>query len=240
MIALVVAALAQIEWKATFEDAKKAAADKKPIVVFLTQKGCPLSGEMLKGLMKDDRLGDLAKEFAWLAITVGTDEYKKWFCAKCGASVEGTPALIFLNPKGDPADPEYAGLPTVTSADCDEIFAALRQVLGRAKKEIPAAQKKKVDEAIEKAKAAATPGEAVASYRSALHLGDGWRALEAAMSDARAAIEKSLQDGCAEILKVQQSVRDAAAAKKAYEELKTKYAGTVVADLAVEELKRLK
>src|SRR5262245_21433441 len=104
MIALLVATLAQIDWKVTIEEAKKVAADKKPIVVFLTQKGCPLSVELLKGLMKDDRLPDVVKEFSWLAITVGTDEYKKWFCAKCGASVEGTPALIFLNPKGDPAD----------------------------------------------------------------------------------------------------------------------------------------
>jgi hypothetical protein len=240
MIALVVATLAQIEWKATFEEARKVAADKKPIAVFVSQKGCALSVELLKNLTKDDRLPEVSKEFAWLAITVGSDEWKKWFCVKCGGTIEGTPALLFLNPKGDPADPEYASLPTVTTSDADEIFPALRQTLGRAKREIPAAQKTKVDEAVSKAKGAATAAEAVAAWKLAIRLGDGWKAVEAQVAEARAGIEKKLQEGCAEIVRIQQSVRDAAEARKAYEAVKAGYAGTVVADLASEELKRLK
>ncbi len=230
---------AGIEWSKSLDGAKKAAAEKKPIAVLLRQKGCPLSAELLKNLAGDDRIAALAPSFAWLSVSVGTDEYKDWFVPTCGGNVEGTPSLLFLNPKGENADPEYAGLPTLSTADPDEIVPVLREVLQRAKQEEPAKDKEAVAAAIGKANAARTPGEKVAAWREALRAGDGWRGEEPAMEEARAAIRAILQEGGAEMLRILREVRDVGGQRKAYEAVRESYAGTSIADWAADEIARL-
>lgn len=229
-----------IAWQKDVDDAKKAAAGTKPIAVVLSQKGCPLSGELLKSLAKDDRIAELAPSFAWLSVCVGTKEYKDWFVPTCGGNVEGTPSIVFLNPKGENADPDYAGLPTLATADADEIVPVLREVLQRAKREEPEKDKAAVAAAVEKADAAKTSGEAVAARRAAVRAGDGWRAEAKTMEESRAAIEKILQDGGAEMLRVLREVRDVDEQRKAYEAVRADYAGTSIADWAGDEIARLK
>ncbi len=236
----VAAAAGGIVWQKDIDEAKKAAAGKKPIAVVLVQKGCPLSHELMKALPKDERVADLAPSFAWLSVTVGTDEYRNWFVATCGGNVQGTPSIVFLNPKGENADPDYAGLPTVASADPDDLVPVLREVLQRAKQEEPEKDKAAVAAAVAKVDAAKTPGEAVAAWRAALRAGDGWHAEAKAMDDARAGIDKALQDGGAEMIRILREVRDAEEQRKAYETVKADYAGTPIADWAADELARLK
>ena len=224
-----------IPWSKSIDEAKKAAAEKKPIAVLLVQKGCPLSGEMLKALVRDERMADLAPGFAWLTVVVGTEEYKDWFLKTCGGNVEGTPSLVFLNPKGENADPAYAGLATVTSPDADDIVPVLREVLQRAKQEEPDKDRDAVRDAVEKAKAAKTPAEAIAAHRAAIRAGDGWKPEEERMASARDEIERLLQQGSAEMLRILREVRDAEGQKAAYEKVKAEYAGTSVAEWAGEE-----
>ena len=233
------AAEAGIEWQKSLDGAKKAAAEKKPIAVLLRQKGCPLSAELLKNLERDERIAELAPSFAWLSVSVGTEEYKDWFVPTCGGNVEGTPSLLFLNPKGENADPEYAGLPTLSTADPDEIVPVLREVLQRAKQEEPAKDKAAVAAAIERAGAAKTPGERAAHWRAALRAGDGWRGEEQAMEEARAAIRAILQEGGAEMLRILREVRDIDGQRKAYDAVRGSYAGTPIADWAADEIARL-
>ena len=240
LLPAVARAQAGIAWTKNIDEAKKAAAEKKPIAVVLMQKGCPLSGEMMKNFAKDERIAELAPGLAWLSVMVGTAEYKDWFVKTCGGNVEGTPSIVFLNPKGENADPEYAGLPALSTADPDEIVPVLREVLQRAKQEEPAKDKEAVRAAIEKAKAAKTPAEAVAAWRAAMSAGDGWRAEEKSMDEARAAIQKILQDGSAEMLRILREIHDVEEQKKAYEAVRTNYAGTSVADWAADEVIRLK
>ncbi len=240
LLAGVASAGGVIPWAKDVIEAKKAAAGKKPIVVLLVQRGCPLSREIQRNLPRDDRIVDLAPSFAWLSVVVGTPEYKDWFVPTCGGNVEGTPSIVFLNPKGENADPDYAGLPTVSSAEADDIVPVLREVLERAKQEEPAKDRAAVASATERAAAAKTPGEAVAAWRAALRAGDGWRAEAKAMEDARAAIQKILQEGGAEMLRILREVRDLDAQSKAYEAVRASYAGTSVADWAGDEIARLK
>jgi len=228
-----------IEWEKNIEDAKKAADGKRPIAVLLRQKRCPLSAELLGNLPEDERVAGLAPSFVWLSITVGTDEYKDWFVGTCGGNVEGTPSLLFLNPKGENADPEYAGLPTLSTADPDEIVPVLREVLQRAKQEEPAKDKAAVTAAIERANAARTPGEKVAAWREALFAGDGWRGEAERMEEARAAIRTILQEGGAEMLRILREVRDVEEQRKAYDAVRSGYAGTSIADWAADEIARL-
>ena len=236
----VASAATGIAWQKDVDDAKKAAAGKKPIAVVLVQKGCPLSAELLKNLPKDDRVAELAPSFAWLSVSVGTKEYKDWFVPTCGGNVEGTPSIVFLNGKGENADPDYAGLPTLATADVDAIVPVLREVLQRAKQEEPEKDKAAVAAAAERANAAKTPGAAVSAWRDALRAGDGWRAEAKVMEEARAAIEKILQDGGAEMLRILREVRDVDEQRKAYEAVRADYAGTSIADWAGDEIARLK
>jgi len=229
-----------IDWEKDIEGAKKAAAGKRPIVVLLRQKKCPLSAELMHKLPQDERVAELAPSFVWLSVVVGSDEYKDWFVATCGGNVEGTPSLLFLNPKGENADPEYAGLPTLSTADTDEIVPILREALQRAKQEEPAKDKAAVAAAIERAKAAATPGEKVAAWHEALRAGDGWRGEEQSMEEARAAIRTILQEGGAEMLRILREVRDIDGQKQAYDAVRTGYAGTSIADWATDEIARLR
>ncbi len=229
-----------IAWAKNIDEAKKSAADKKPIAVLLIQKGCPLSGEMMKNMAKDERFNVLAPSFAWLAVQVGTDEYKGWFLKTCGNTVEGTPSLLILNPKGENADPAYAGLPVVSSADMDELVPVLRQALERSKQEEPSKDKDAVRAAMDKAAAAATPGEKVAAWTAAIRAGDGWSAEEKTLADARAGIEKALQQGSAEMLRIFREVRDPAEQKAAFEKVKADYAGTSVGEWAGEEAAKVK
>ena len=229
-----------IVWHKDIEEAKKAAAGKKPIAVLLVQRGCPLSRELQKNLSKDEQIAGLAPSLSWLSVTVGTDEHKGWFVPTCGGNVEGTPSIVFLNPKGEKADPEYAGLPTLATADPDEIVPVLREVLQRAKQEEPDADRAAVAAAVEAAGAARTPGAAVAAWQAALRAGDGWRAEAKAMEDARAAVQKILQDGGAEMLRILREVRDVEEQRRAYEAVRANYAGTSIADWATDEVARLK
>ncbi len=238
--ALVLQARDPIDWSKSIEDAKKASGGKKPIAVFLSQKGCALSGEFFRNLVKDDRLPELAAGFAWLPVVVGTDEYRSWFLKTCGANAVGTPTLLFLNPKGENADPDYAGLGAVTSPDPDDVIPMLREVLQRAKQSEPDKDKARVKEAVEKAKGAATAGEAVAAWRQALRAGDGWRGEAEAMAEARAGIEKRLQEGGAEMVRIQATVRDPKEQLKAFEAVKAGWAGTSIADWASEEAARVR
>ena len=242
LLLLPVAARAESEiaWEKSIDNARKAAAEKKPIAVLLRQKGCPLSAELVRNLSKDERIAELAPSFVWLSVAVGTDEYKDWFVATCGGNVEGTPSLLFLNPKGENADPEYAGLPTLSTAETDEIVPVLREVLQRAKQEEPAKDKAAVAAAVGKANAAKTPWERVAAWRAALRAGEGWRGEEQAMEEARAAIRTILQEGGAEMLRILREVRDVEGQRKAYEAVRTAYAGTSIADWAADEIARLK
>jgi hypothetical protein len=194
----------------------------------------------MRNLSKDVRIGELAPSFVWLSVSVGTEEYKDWFVPTCGGNVEGTPSLLFLNPKGENADPEYAGLPTLATADTDEIVPVLREVLQRAKQEEPAKDKAAVAAAIEKANAAKTPGEKVAAWRAALFAGEGWRGEEQAMEEARAAIRTILQEGGAEMLRILREVRDVEEQRKAYDAVRTAYAGTAIADWAADEIAHLR
>jgi hypothetical protein len=244
LVALLAAGTARakpgIDWEKSIEDAKKAAAGKRPIAVLLRQRRCPLSAELLRNLPEDPRIMELAPSFVWLAVVVGSDEYKDWFVSTCGGNVEGTPSLLFLNPKGENGDPEYAGLPTLATADPDEIVPVLREVLQRAKQEEPAKDKAAVAAAVERANAAATPGEKVAAWREALRAGDGWHGEESSMEEARAAIRTILQDGGAEMLRILREVRDVDGQRKAYESVRTSYAGTSIADWAADEIQHLK
>jgi len=237
---LAVQAKGPIEWSKSIEDAKKASGGKKPIAVFLSQKTCALSAEFLKNLAADDRLPELAGGFAWLGVVVGTPEYKTWYLKTCGGAVAGTPALLFLNPKGDNADPDYAGLPPVSSTDPDDIIAVLRGVLQRAKQPVPEKDKARVKEAMEKAGKAATAGDAIAAWKLAIRAGDGWRTEEKAVADARAGIAKKLQEGAAEMLRIQSSERDPKAQMEAFEKVKAGWAGTSIADWAADEIARVK
>ena len=229
-----------IVWRKDIDEAKKVAAGTKPIAVLLVQKGCPLSAELRKNLSKDDRIDELAPSFAWLSVSVGTDEYDDWFVPTCGGNVDGTPSIVFLNPKGENADPEYAGLPTLATADADDIVPVLREVLQRAKQEEPASDKAAVAAAIEKANSAKTPGEAVVAWRAALRAGDGWRGEANSMEEARAAIARILRGGGAEMLRILREVRVADEQRKAYEAVRADYAGTPIADWAADEIARLK
>ncbi|HEX5135400.1 MAG TPA: hypothetical protein VFY93_00380 [Planctomycetota bacterium] len=239
LLAAVAGAESGIEWQKSLDGAKKAAAEKRPIAVLLRQKGCPLTAELLKNLDKDERIAELAPSFAWLSVSVGADEYKDWFVPTCGGNVEGTPSLLFLNPRGENADPEYAGLPTLSTADPDEIVPVLREVLQRAKQEEPARDKAAVAAAVERANAAKTPGGRIAAWRAALRAGDGWRGEEQLMEEARAAIRTILQEGGAEMLRILREVRDVDGQRKAYETVREGYAGTSIADWAADEIARL-
>jgi hypothetical protein len=239
LAAVAAGAKSGIDWQTSIESAKKAADGKRPIAVLLRQKRCPLSAELLRRVPEDERIAELAPSFVWLSITVGTDEYKDWFLATCGGNVEGTPSLLFLNPKGENADPEYAGLPTVTTADPDEIVPVLREVLQRAKREEPAKDKEAVAKAIEGANAARTPADKVAAWREALRAGDGWRGEAERMEEARTAIRTILQEGGAEMLRILREVRDADGQRQAYDAVRTAYAGTSIADWAADEIARL-
>jgi hypothetical protein len=239
-LALCLQAKGSIDWVKSIDDAKKASNGKKPIAVFLTQKGCPLSIEFFKNLQKDDRLGELASAIVWLPILIGTDEYKTWFVKTCGSNVAGTPSLLFLNPKGDNADPDYAGLGTVTSPDPDDIIPALRAVVQRAKQPVSEKDKAKVKESMAKAGKAGTAGEAIAAWRLAIHAGDGWQTESKSVAEAREGIEKKLQEGAAEMLRIQASIRDAQAQLKAYEAVKMQWIDTNVAEWAADEILRLK
>lgn len=229
-----------ITWQKNIDNARKAAAEKKPIAVLLRQKGCPLTAELLRNLSKDERIAELAPSFVWLSVSVGTDEYKHWFVETCGGNVEGTPSLLFLNPKGENADPEYAGLPTLSTAETDEIVPVLREVLQRAKQEEPEKDKAAVAAAIEKANAAKTPGEKIVAWRAALRSGDGWRGEEQAMEGARVAIRTTLQEGGAEMLRILREVRDVDAQRKAYDAIRASYGGTSIADWAADEIAHLR
>lgn len=244
MIALLFAASLQakapIEWVKSIEDARKASGGKKPIAVFLSQKNCSLSMEFFKNLAKDERLPELSSGIVWLPVVVGTDEYKSWFVKTCGSNVVGTPSLLFLNPKGENADPDYAGLGTTTSPDPDDIIAALRSVLARAKVGTPEKDKARVKEAMEKASKAAQAGDAIAAWKAAIRAGDGWPSEAASVTEAREGIEKKLQAGAAEMLRIQAEVRDPQAQLKAYEAAKAGWAGTSVAEWASDEILRLK
>jgi len=228
-----------IHWESSIENAKKAADGKRPIAVLLRQKRCPLSAELLRNLPEDERVVELAPSLVWLSVVVGSDEYKDWFVPTCGGNVEGTPSLLFLNPKGENADPEYAGLPTLSTADPDEIVPVLREVLQRAKQEEPAKDKAAVAAALERASAAKTPGEKVAAYREALRAGDGWRGEEKSMGEARDAIRTILQEGGAEMLRILREVRDVDGQREAYEAVRARFAGTSIADWAADEIARL-
>jgi hypothetical protein len=240
LLCAVAGAETDIPWHKNIDDAKKAAAEKKPIAVLLRQKGCPLTAELMRNLSKDPRIAELAPSFAWLSISVGTDEYKHWFAPTCGGNVEGTPSILFLNPKGENADPEYAGLPTLATADTDEIVPVLREALQRAKQQEPEKDKAAVAAAIAKAGAAKTPGERIAAWREAVRAGDGWRGEEASMEEARAAIRTILQEGGAEMLRILREIRDVEEQRKAYEAVRTGYAGTSIAQWAADEIARLK
>ena len=240
LLATAVARAEPVSFSLNVDDAKKAAAGKKPIAVLLTQKGCPLTAEFLKGFLKDDRIAALSPGFAWLSVEVGTPVYKDWFVKTFGGTVEGTPAMVFLNPKGENADPDYAGLATVSSADMDDVAPALREVLQRSKQEEPSKDKDAVKAAMEKAAAAKTPGERIAAWNAALRAGDGWHAEEKSTTDARAGIEKALQDGSAEMLRIYREVRDPAEQKAAFEKVKADYAGTSVGEWAGEESIKVK
>ncbi|MCE9582815.1 MAG: thioredoxin family protein [Planctomycetes bacterium] len=222
-------------WTQTIDDAKKASAGKKPIAVLLVQKGCPLSGEFLKGFLKDERMAALAQGFAWLSVEVGTPVYKDWFVKTCGGNVEGTPSLLFLNPKGENADPDYAGLATVSSPDMDDVVPVLREVLQRSKQDEPSKDKDAVKAAMEKAASAKTPGERIAAWTAAIRSGEGWHAEEKSVEEAHAGIAKALQDGSAEMLRIFREVRDPAEQKAAFEKAKADYAGTSVGEWAGEE-----
>ncbi len=227
-----------IAWSKNIDEAKKAAAEKKPIAVVLIQKGCGQSVELMQNLARDERPAALG--LAWLAVQVGTDEYKGWFVKNCGGNVEGTPSVLVLNPKGENADPAYAGLPVVTSPDMDDLLPMLRRAVENSKQEEPAKDKDAVRAATEKAGAAKTPGERIAAWKAAIRAGDGWSAEEARVADARAGIEKALQEGSAEMLRIFREVRDPAEQKAAFEKVKADYAGTSVGEWAAEESIKVK
>lgn len=231
---------AGIPWRKTIAEARKDADGKRPIAVVLVQKGCPLSAEWMRTLPKDERVTTLAAGMAWLLIQVGSDEYREWFVKTCGGNVEGAPSLLFLNPKGENADPAYAGIPTVTSADPDEVVPVLREVWQRAKREEPEGDRAAVQAAIERARAAKLPADAIRSYQEAIRAGAGWSGEAAALEQAQTALEALLQAGNAEMLRIVREVRDDAAIVSAYEAVKANYAGTAIADWAGEELARRK
>lgn len=241
-LALVLLAQARdpIEWSKSIDEAKKAAGGKKPIAIFLTQKGCALSAEFFRNLVKDERLAELAPGLAWLHVQVGTEEYRSWFVKTCGGNVAGTPSLVFLNAKAENGDPAFAGLGAVTSPDPDDAIPALRDVLQRANQPASEKDKAKVKEAMERAKGAATPAEAVAAWRAAVRSGDGWRSEAAAVAEAREAIEKKLQEGAAEMVRIQATVRAPAEQLKAFDAIKAAWAGTPVGDWAADEVLRLR
>lgn len=229
-----------IAWSKGIEEAKKAAAEKKPIAVVLVQKGCAHSAELMTNMAKDERLAALAPSFAWLAVQVGTDEYKGWFVRTCGGNVEGTPSVLVLNPKGENADPAYAGLPVVSSPEMDDLLPMLRRAVERSKQEEPARDREAVKAAMEKAASAKTPAERIAAWTAAIRAGDGWSAEEKAVGEARAGIEKALQEGSAEMLRIFREVRDAAEQKAAFEKVRADYAGTSVGEWAAEESGKVK
>ena len=229
-----------IAWAKNIDEAKKTAAEKKPIAVVLIQKGCARSVDLMVNLSKDERLAALAPSFAWLAVQVGTDDYKSWFVKNCGGNVEGTPSVLVLNPKGENADPAYAGLPVVTSPEMDDVLPMLRRAVENSKQEEPAKDKDAVRTAMEKAGAAKTPGEKIAAWTAAIRAGDGWSAEEKPVADSRAGIEKSLQEGSAEMLRIFREVRDPGEQKAAFEKMRTDYAGTSVGDWAGEESVKIK
>lgn len=230
----------QMAFLTTVDDAKKAAAGKKPIAVILTQKGCPATAEFVKNFLKDDRVAALFPGFAWLSVEVGSPVYKDWFVKTFGETVNGTPALVFLNPKGENADPDYAGLPTLSTSDMNELVPVLREVWQRSKQDELPKDKDAVKAAQDKVAAAKTPGERIAAWNAVLRAGDGWHAEEKAVKEARTGIEKTLQEGSAEMLRIYREVRDPEEQKKAFEKVKAEYAGTSVADWANEEAAKVK
>ncbi len=238
LVAGVANAQSGIDWQRTIAEAKKAAAGKRPIAVLLTQRSCPVSADLRRNLAKDERIADLAPSFVWLHVVVGTEEYGDWFVPTCGGNVEGTPSIVFLNPKGENADPEYAGLPTIATAEIDEVVPVLREVLQRAKQEEPEKDKAAVAAAVGKAKAAKTPSASIAAWREALRAGQGWRNEEKTMEEARTAIRDALQKGGAEMLRILREVHDADGQRKAYETVRADYAGTSIADWAGDEIAR--
>jgi hypothetical protein len=229
-----------IAWSKNIDEAKKAAAEKKPIAVVLIQKGCAHSVDLMTNLSKPEALASIAPCFAWLAVQVGTDEYKGWFVKTCGGNVEGTPSVLVLNPKGENADPAYAGLPVITSPDMDDLLPMLRRAVENSKQEEPQKDKDAVRAAMEKAGAAKTPGERIAAWQAAIRAGDGWSAEEKPVADARAGIEKALQEGSAEMLRIFREVRDPAEQKAAFEKVRADYAGTSVGEWAAEESIKVK
>ncbi|KAF0245940.1 MAG: hypothetical protein FD180_1202 [Planctomycetota bacterium] len=227
-----------IAWAKNIDEAKKAAAEKKPIAVVLIQKGCAHSVELMQNLAKDDRLATLS--LVWLAVQVGTDEYTGWFVKNCGGNVEGTPSVLVLNPKGENADPAYAGLPVVTSPDMDDVMPLLRRASECAKQEEPQKDRDACRLAMEKVATAKSPGEKIAAWTAAIRAGDGWSAEEKPVADARAGIEKALQEGSAEMLRIFREVRDPAEQKAAFEKVKADYSGTSVGEWAGEAAVKIK
>jgi hypothetical protein len=60
------------------------------------------------------------------------------------------------------------------------------------------------------------------------------------MEEARAAIRTILQEGGAEMLRILREIRDVEEQRKAYEAVRTGYAGTSIAQWAADEIARLK
>jgi hypothetical protein len=225
--------------KLALADAKKG---KKPIAVCFIQRKCRLSMHMVKALHEDGRIYRLKERMVWLCVDPTRKEEYKWFLGRCGDAVEGTPTFFFLNHKGQYAAPALAGIEPASGANPDALIRSMREVLGRLKGKMPEADKKKVESLGTEARGCqkSDPAKALGLFRELIRTGDGWRAVEQKVSDARAAVETLVQEGMKKVRAVLTKKASSEDMEKALGSIAESYPDTDAAAWARREMERIR